>query len=65
MTVIIGHEARSHSRYMGWDLYRCYDGGKPRMLYFAVKDDGSDVIVLRSGNLMGIKNEVRKAEGKE
>jgi len=61
-TTICGHQARFHSQYKAWDLYRCYDGGKPRMRYFAVgfdKDGG--MTALEAENLAGIKKAVTEA----
>lgn len=57
--MINGHQARYHSQYKAWDLYRCYDGGSPRMLYFAVAiTDTGGLTVLEAKNLAGIKKRV-------
>jgi hypothetical protein len=57
--MINGHQALYHSQYKGWDLYRCYDGGSARMLYFAVAvTDTGGLTVLEARNLAGIKKRV-------
>jgi hypothetical protein len=61
---LMGHPARFHSTYYGWELYRCIDGGQPRMHYIAVKCvDGGCLVSIESRNLDGIKERVRKQEG--
>lgn len=60
-TMINGHTARFHSQYKTADLYRCYDGGKPRMRYFAVcLTKTAGLVTLEARNLSGIKEEVTK-----
>lgn len=63
-TYILGHAVKLHSRYMGWDLYRVWDGGKPRMRYIAVNvTSSSGLVTIEARNLDGIKEKVRKQRG--
>ena len=57
LTQINGHVAKFHSEYRAWSIYRCYDGGNPRMLYFGVGGG----TVLESRNLDGIKAKIKEA----
>ena len=62
-TTIDGHVARFHSQYKTWDIYRCFDGGSPRMLYFACGFVNGGMVVLEAKNLSGIREKVTEAVG--
>lgn len=55
---IEGHECRKHSDYKGFELYRCFDGGQPRMRYYAVGFFMGNLVSVEAKNLDGIKRAV-------
>ena len=57
-TYIDGHECRKHSDYKGFELYRCFDGGQPRMRYFALGVIDCGFVSIEAKNLDGIKRAV-------
>lgn len=59
VTEILGNEARFHSMYKGWEIYRRYVGNQPKMCYFAVGfSETGGLTVLDAKNLAGIKVKV-------
>lgn len=59
VTEIMGCEARYHSLYKGWELYRRYVGNQPKMCYFAVGiTEQGGLTILDAYNLASIKKKV-------
>lgn len=59
VTEIMGCEARFHSMYKGWEIYRRYVGNQPKMCYFAVGIPASNgLTILDAENLASIKAKV-------
>lgn len=57
-TYIEGHECRKHSDYKGFELYRCFDGGQPRMRYYALGFFEGEMVSVEAKNLDRIKRAV-------